>query len=78
MTLADKIKLFISNYLMTTDHQHFGGYEDHLENVIEELFYLCTTDEERAIVRAIISLEEHQKLNASDEHTTKWCVDQDY
>lgn len=59
MTLAIAIKNFITNYIMTDKFQHYAGYEDHLEIAVENLFSLCTTDEEREIVRAIISLEDH-------------------
>lgn len=59
MTLANEIKRFIANYIMTDKNQHYAGYEDQLEYAVDKLFSLCTTDAEREIVRAIISLEEH-------------------
>jgi hypothetical protein len=59
VTLASEIKSFIANYVMTDKLQQHSGYEDSLERCIDKLFSLCTTDEEREIVKAIISLEEH-------------------
>ena len=59
MILADEIKSFIANYIMTDKNQHYAGYEDQLEYEVDKLFSLCTTDTEREIVRAVISLEEH-------------------
>ena len=59
MTLANEIKSFIANYIMTDKNQHYAGYEDQLEYEVDKLFSLCSTEQEREIVRAIISLEEH-------------------
>jgi hypothetical protein len=44
---------------MTDKWQHYAGYEDSLERDVDKLFSLCTTDEEREIVKAVISLEDH-------------------
>ena len=44
---------------MTDKWQHYAGYEDGLEKDVAELFSLCSTEQEREIVRAVISLEEH-------------------
>lgn len=73
MTLANAIKKFIANFIQSTDLQHYAGYEDRLQDAVDDLFSLCTTDAEREIVRAVISLEDHQKLNASDEHIHVVC-----
>lgn len=59
MTLAIEIKNFIANYVITDKWQHYAGYEDALERTVDKLFSLCTTDEEREIVKAVISLENH-------------------
>jgi succinate dehydrogenase flavin-adding protein (antitoxin of CptAB toxin-antitoxin module) len=59
MTLANEIKKFIVNYIKSTDLQQYSGYEDLLEDTVNKLFSLCTTEEEREIVKAVISLEEH-------------------
>ena len=59
MTLAIEIKKFIANYVMTDKWQHYAGYEDGLERDVDKLFSLCTTDAEREIVKAVISLEDH-------------------
>lgn len=58
-SLAFRIKLFIEHYIMTDEYQGYGGYEDALENAVDYLYSLCTTDAEREIVKAIVSLEEH-------------------
>jgi succinate dehydrogenase flavin-adding protein (antitoxin of CptAB toxin-antitoxin module) len=59
MTLANEIKKFIVNYIKSTDLQQYSGYEDLLEDTVNKLFSLCTTEEEREIVKAVISLEDH-------------------
>lgn len=59
MTLANEIKSFIANYIATDKWQHYGGYEDRLDDAIYYLTSLCTTPEEYEIVKAIISLENH-------------------
>ena len=73
MTLAKAIKSFIETYIISQELQQYGRYEDILDEAIDRLYSLCTTEAERAIVKAIVSLEEHQKLNASDEHAPS-CV----
>lgn len=59
MTLAEAIKTFIEYYIMTDENQNRAGYEYSLEKDIHMLYALCTTDDERAIVKAIVSLEDH-------------------
>lgn len=59
MTLANAIKSFIANYIMTDKWQHYAGYEDGLERDVDKLFSLCSTEQEREIVKAVISLEDH-------------------
>lgn len=59
MTLATAIKSFVANYIMTDKWQHYGGYEDALERDIDKLYSLCSTEQEREIVKAVISLEDH-------------------
>ena len=65
MTLAIEIKKFIDTFIKSQDLQRYSGYEDRLDDAIDYLTSLCTTQEEYEIVKAIISLENHQKLNAS-------------
>lgn len=59
MTLAKAIKNFIETFIMSQDLQQYGRYEDILDDAVDELYSLCTTEAEHAIVKAIVSLEEH-------------------
>lgn len=59
MTLAIEIKKFIDTFVKSTDLQKYSGYEDYLDDAIDYLTSLCTTQEEYEIVKTIISLEDH-------------------
>lgn len=59
MTLANAIKAFIETFILSQDLQQYGRYEDLLDNAVDIMYSLCTTETERAIVKAIVSLEEH-------------------
>jgi hypothetical protein len=59
MTLAKALKNFIVNFVVSKELQRSSNYEDTLEWAVDELFSLCTTDEERELVKAVIHLEDH-------------------
>ncbi len=59
MTLIIALRRFITTYVNPTSIHSWSNYEDTLEEVIDELYSLCTTDEERELVKAVISLEDH-------------------
>lgn len=59
MTLAKAIKHFIETFIISQDLQQYGRYEDLLDDAVDELYSLCTTETERAMVKAVVSLEEH-------------------
>lgn len=71
--LAMEIKKFIDTFIKSEELQKYSDYEDRLDKAIDRLIYLCTTLEECKMVEAIVSLEKHQKLNASDEHAHVVC-----
>ena len=59
MTLVIAIRRFIDNFIKSKDLQRSSNYEDTLEYAVDELYSLCTTDEERELVKAVVRLEDH-------------------
>lgn len=59
MKLIIALRRFIATYVNPTSIHSWSNYEDTLEEAIDKLYSLCTTDEERELVKAIVRLEDH-------------------